>query len=378
MLHKNRLILLVLFGLLGSIHLYGADKCKEVKDDKDYVIPETIAEAMNQAGLKRVDVTNTFRKVSKAETGGCWDRVVGNFDNQTTSAGALQWNFGTGSLQLRLKEFKSKNKKNFKQIRNRLLPKFGETLFSKDCLKYSKIYKCKDKFLLPEDPKQSELRPEFKKEMKALFGSKEMIEIQLNEMFEMTVPAIELAKTLLRSKTLSSRSFHWAYDVKTQQGGIRDLEAFMKNTDEVVNKTDTKAKRDMAVKAILLWYAGLSLSAHQQGVCGDWRYNVRVWSTMVRNGQITTIAKTEKYRRVIDETYRLFIMSWLRSRYARTDFGRYQSDAFTRRATAALGVGSVHTFTFDESNFDDKCDQPKDGYQPNEKAYKEVLKLLDF
>ena len=70
-------------------------------------------------------------------------------------------------------------------------------------------------------------------------------------------------------------------------------------------------------------------SIDQDGVARDWAWNVAQWRCMIDAGRIDP------------EQYELLNLTFLRSRTAVGNSGRWQALTFSRRAKIVLGVGSV-------------------------------------
>src|SRR5687768_16529294 len=64
------------------------------------------AAQLAQIGLDRAAIFDRMAETSIPETMGCWAMPVGNFDGQLISVGMSQWNYGTGSLQPLLEQWR--------------------------------------------------------------------------------------------------------------------------------------------------------------------------------------------------------------------------------------------------------------------------------
>ena len=69
-------------------------------------IDTAAAEQLAQIGLDRAAIFSLMAETSIPETMGCWAMPVGNFDSQLISVGMSQWNYGTGSLQPVLEQWR--------------------------------------------------------------------------------------------------------------------------------------------------------------------------------------------------------------------------------------------------------------------------------
>ena len=89
------------------------------------------------------------------------------------------------------------------------------------------------------------------------------------------------------------------------------------------------AERPARLKAMLAWYKGLSEALDQDGVSRDYQWNVDQWTCLIDTGRID------------DEQVELLHLTFLRSRTATGNSGRWQALTFSRRAKIILGTGSV-------------------------------------
>ena len=72
-------------------------------------------------------------ETSIPETMGCWAMPVGNFDSQLISVGMSQWNYGTGSLQPVLTQWRESfgSRRRFREALAALAPDlWGAALFA--------------------------------------------------------------------------------------------------------------------------------------------------------------------------------------------------------------------------------------------------------
>lgn len=90
-----------------------------------------------------------------------------------------------------------------------------------------------------------------------------------------------------------------------------------------------EAERWPRLRAIFAWYEALARTIDQDGIGRDYAWNVEQWSCMIDRGQIDP------------EQYELLHLTFLRSRTATGNSGRWQALTFSRRAKIILGVGSV-------------------------------------
>ena len=123
------------------------------------------------------------------------------------------------------------------------------------------------------------------------------------------------------------RRVRWAIDTRVQQKTLPG--------DEDVARLRAKIaalpapERAERLRAILDWYRGLSRSVDQDGIARDWAWNVAEWGCLIDRGRID------------DEQHELLNLTFLRSRTATGNAGRWQALTFSRRAKIVLGTGSV-------------------------------------
>ena len=297
-----------------------------------------------KASLTKNDLLETLHAVTDVETKGCWAGITKNIDGQVLSAGVFQWNYGQGSIQPILGEFKSRFERHeFKDILINHMPKHGRDVFSAKCLALKpkkEAHPCEILLLDKSDPKGKELAPEIQAEFTKIFESNIMVEVQMDEVIRKMDRTLRNAQKLFASKQVTKTQFYWLLDLAVQQGGISNLDKFAADAKRAVEfgASKDKAHRDMTVKGILAWYAGLAFSPDQDGIQCDWKYNLEKWRLLLDGERLT------------DEKYQLLIMTWLRSRTAAGQSGRWQALAFQRRAKIALGVGSVGSSSVHKDN----------------------------
>ncbi|MES2096889.1 MAG: hypothetical protein V4459_09015 [Pseudomonadota bacterium] len=83
------------------------------------------------------------------------------------------------------------------------------------------------------------------------------------------------------------------------------------------------------MKAIIDWYGALARTIDQDGISRDAPWNVAAWTCLIDNDRIDA------------EQYEMLHLTFLRSRTAIGNSGRWQALTFERRAKIILGVGSV-------------------------------------
>jgi hypothetical protein len=100
-----------------------------------------------------------------------------------------------------------------------------------------------------------------------------------------------------------------------------------------VKPEDRSEKLDRLVQ----WYEALSNAIDQDGTKYDWKWNIEKWRQKITDG-------------LTDEQIDLLNLSFLRSRSAVGESGRWQALTFQRRATIVLGIGSISGHRFETSN----------------------------
>lgn len=303
-----------------------AATCRRVGDAPFIRIAPEDAARLAEIGLDRAAIFERMRETSVPETMGCWAMPAGNFDSQLVSVGMSQWNFGTGSLQPVLVAWRKALRGEFRRARRVLAPVYGKLLFSRDCLAVPVREKCRAGILAAEDA-QGRLGPVLQRELTAIFESDAMLQVQTDAY----VALLELVRgDLLRvfpAGSMTMRKVRWAIDTRVQQGFLPADEDVARLRGKLAAMPE--AERWDRLRAILGWYRGLSESIDQDGVRRDYAWNLEQWSCMIDKGRIDA------------EQYELLSLTFLRSRTAVGNSGRWQALTFSRRAKIILGIGSV-------------------------------------
>ncbi|WP_153768288.1 hypothetical protein [Labrenzia sp. CE80] len=310
-------------------------ECRKVSDNGKIKISKNNLKALEKLNLKREDAFGILYKVSLHETEGCWAGPTGNFDDQIISVGAMQWNYGKGSLQPLMRRFRSAWGNQFISVRNLLLPNHGKLLFSEGCLRIKGgiTKECKKKLLKLQS--DNVLEKELLDELTNLFEADAMLQIQMDKALTIITSTLPSLKAAFPSQTAPTpRQVHWAIDTHIQRGRVFDSAGITEPSDfeRVRAKLDnlTEAQTKNALLGIVKWYAGHCGAIDQAGVRYDCAHNVRTWNNMIDNNEIDK------------EQIELLHFAYLKERTANGKAGLYQSDAFQRRATIILGAGSVH------------------------------------
>jgi hypothetical protein len=290
-----------------------AAACRVVGDAPFLAIDPASAERLAAIGLTRAAIFAQMHETSIPETSGCWADPTGNFDGQLVSVGMSQWNFGTGSLQPLLKAWK-RGTRHFGRARKTLMPVYGKTIFSRDCLAMPVREKCRDRILAAHGA-DGKLNPVLRGELQALFESDGMLQVQLDAYLVLLEGVRQDLLRVFPGQSIGLRKVRWAVDTKVQQGGFP------------LDEDLARLRRKLA--AIFQWYGALARSIDQDGVQRDWAWNLARWDCMLDSGRIDP------------EQYEMLHLTFLRSRTAIGNSGRWQALTFERRAKIILGVGSV-------------------------------------
>ncbi len=301
--------------------------CREVGDAPFLRIDPAAAARLAQIGLDRAEIFARMRGTSIPETMGCWAMPVGNFDSQLISVGMSQWNYGTGSLQPLLVAWRQSfgSRRRYKRALKALAPTYGRLLFSKHCLKVPVRDRCRDGILAAHEG--GRINPVLQAELTALFESDAMLQVQTDAYLTLLEEVRGEVLRLFPALPITPRKVRWAIDTRVQQKSFpKDEDVARVRAKLAVMGADERRGR---LHAMLDWYRGLAQSADQDGVAKDWAWNVAEWGCLIDSGQVD------------DEQLDLLHLTFLRSRTATGNAGRWQALTFSRRAKIVLGVGSV-------------------------------------
>lgn len=299
--------------------------CRQVGDAPGLVVDADSTARLGAIGLDRAAIFAQMHETSIPETSGCWADPTGNFDGQLVSVGMSQWNFGTGSLQPLLKAWK-RGERHFGRTRKALMPVYGKTIFSRDCLAVPVKDKCREKILAAHGA-DGKLNPVLRGELTALFESDAMLQVQLDTYLVLLEGVRQDLLRVFPGETITPRKVRWAVDTKVQQGGF-PLDADLARLRGKLAAMPEGERWDR-LAAIFAWYGALARSIDQDGVQRDWAWNMDRWGCMLDK------------RRIDAEQYEMLHLTFLRSRTAIGNSGRWQALTFERRAKIILGVGSV-------------------------------------
>jgi hypothetical protein len=286
------------------------------------------AAQLAEIGLDRAAIFDRMAETSIPETMGCWAMPVGNFDGQLISVGMSQWNYGTGSLQPVLDRWRHSfgSRRRFRRALATLAPTYGALLFSRDCLAVPVRARCRDRILAAHDP-QGRLQPAMIAELTAISESDAMLQVQADAYVEQLLFVRAELLRVFPAGPITMRKVRWAIDTIVQQTRLPPDEDIARLRARLAAMPPTE--RWPRLRAIFAWYAALAGTIDQDGIARDYAWNVEQWSCMIDRGLIDP------------EQYELLHLTFLRSRTAIGNSGRWQALTFSRRGKIVLGVGSV-------------------------------------
>lgn len=286
------------------------------------------AAKLAEIGVDRPMIFASMIETSVPETGGCWAAPAGNFDGQLISVGMSQWNYGTSSLQPLMKSWKSRfaTHANFLTARNALAPAYGELLFSDGCLAVPVSSACRTGLLAAQDA-TGKLNPVITGELTAVFETDLMLQVQTDTFVKLLRSVQTDLVRVFPAGGITARKIKWALDTKVQQGGFPSDADLLRVRQKLAAMP--VGERGSRLKAIIAWYDALGKTIDQDGIKYDLAWNADRWGCLVDAG------------RVDEEQYELLHLTYLRSRVATGNSGRWQALTFQRRAKIILGVGSI-------------------------------------
>lgn len=227
---------------------------------------------------QKLSVFDVCLKITSAFEGAGFGTVTGNFDGMGMSAGIMQWNIGTGSLQAYILNHINPMAYQFPEDITPLikLPKAEALLWFKDiCLDAS-----------------GKLKPDWLAAWRNMLVRPEVINLQKNACGKYFHQAREIAGKLGFSQS-NLRAMAWAYDVAVQSWSLK------------IDKPE--AHREQAQNILTLYGAD----------------NMMLWQA----------------QQISDEQVVLVIATHLRALKCRPE---YRADFFIRKCTIAVGIGIVH------------------------------------
>ncbi len=318
----------------------GQAACLAVNDDAAIELSETQNQILSEISFNRSDLFQSLQATSEYETSGCWAAPVGNFDAQTLSVGILQWNYGQNSVQGLMNAYRATfaTPEAFTAEVSTLMPQFGQVVFGEDCLAVPLTATCKEKILAVHD-EQGKLGTAIAGEYEALFNSPAMRQVQVTSFITfLSGLTPKLLQTFGQVPTrLQTR---WGVDLAIQQGYVKytdpvtvaEQSAFLNPVDVInirrITSTLTPVQRRHRMISAIRWYSGLCGGVYQGVVAEQCNYNIKHWCAVAVHG-------------VTDEQFDLFTLTAVRSRIATGQSGRWQANAFARRAKIVLATGQV-------------------------------------
>lgn len=302
--------------------------CRRVEDVPTLTIAPDAAARMAQIGLDRAGIFARMQETSGPETMGCWALPAANFDSQLISVGMAQWNYGTGSLQPLLARWKAGfgGRGRYKRARRALAPVYGKLLFSRDCMAVPVREKCRAGILAAQGA-GGRNNAVLHAELTALFEDDRMLQVQLDTYLQLLdLVRLDLQR-VFPAGPWSLRKVRWALDTRVQQGGLPGDEDVARLRRKLAAVPESE--RWLPLRAIIDWYGALARTIDQDGIARDAAWNVAQWNCLIDGWRIDP------------EQYELLSLTFLRSRTAIGDSGRWQALTFERRARIILGVGSV-------------------------------------
>jgi len=286
------------------------------------------AAMLAEIGLDRAAIFDRMAETSIPETMGCWAMPTGNFDSQLISVGMSQWNYGTGSLQPVLKRWRSgfRSRRDFRRTLKALAPTYGKLLFSKHCLAVPVRDRCRAGILAAHGP-DGNLNPVLRDELTAIFESDPMLQVQADAYLDLLLEVRDELKRVFPDGPVTMRKVRWAIDTRVQQKGLPPSEDVARLRRKLAAMPETE--RWPRLRAIFAWYKAIAETVDQDGIVRDYAWNFEQWQCLLDRGQIDP------------EQYELLNLTFLKSRTATGNSGRWQALTFSRRAKIILGVGSV-------------------------------------
>jgi hypothetical protein len=333
-----RILLASFFAFL--VPTLGHAGCEPVVDDPAIMISDAQLASLSEFSFTRADLFSALQATAEFETNGCWAAPVGNFDAQTLSVGVLQWNYGQSSLQALMTSYREsfESPDAFSAAVSTLMPQFGGLAFSEPCLATPFNIACKERFLAAQDPK-GKLGPIIEGEYEALFNATSMRQVQTNA-FIAFLDTMKPKLQLMFGPTPTRLQTRWGIDLAIQQGFVKYIDpisgleqsAYLNPNDAAsirrIADTLTPLQRRNRMMSGLRWYSGLCGGIYQGVVAEQCNYNIKHWCAVVLKG-------------VSDEQFNLFNLTFVRSRIATGQSGRWQANAFARRTKIVLGTGQV-------------------------------------
>jgi hypothetical protein len=164
-------------------------------------------------------------------------------------------------------------------------------------------------------------------ELTAVFESDAMLQVQTDAYVALLLDVRADLLRVFAGQPITMRKVRWAVDTKVQQGFFPADEDLARLRAKLAAMPE--AERWERLRAVFDWYEALARSVDQDGVGRDYAWNVAQWRCMIDK------------RRIDPEQYEMLHLTFLRSRTAVGNSGRWQALTFSRRGKIVLGIGSV-------------------------------------
>lgn len=185
---------------------------------------------------------------------------------------------------------------------------------------------CRAAILAAHGP-DGKLNPVIIAELTALFESDAMLQVQLDQYLALLEEVRGELQRVFPNGPITPRKVRWAIDTRVQQKALPPSEDVARLRAKLAAMP--AAERWPRLDAIFSWYEALARTIDQDGIGRDYAWNVEQWRCLMRTDRID------------DEQYELLNITFLRSRTAIGNSGRWQALTFSRRAKIILDVGSV-------------------------------------
>jgi hypothetical protein len=341
MVKRQTLAIAAIFLLLPA---FGCEaKCLSTKGiDPDIQFRADVKTMLASHGLTTDDIFRAMHETSAFETNGCWGGAS-NPDGQLLSVGIMQWNLGKMSLQSMLRDYVAHFKyDSYRDVyTKKLMQNYGESFF-KNCLSDAVTSACKDLIFVRwkdiDEDENPKLKPDFAAELDQLFNDPVMRQIQMDEYTKDFTAAVDDFKALYHNNKPAYWQEAWAIDIRTQLGH----RVLTDNAIKVITNAAKKHPSD-AFTYLITWYTGKCIDPTQHKNPLDCDRNEKIWPQ-------------QKTRLIGSDIERLITLGYTMRLAETTDIvkdksdknlikdgsGEWILDAFTRKATIAMGVGSVH------------------------------------
>ena len=237
--------------------------------------------------------------------GNPWAGVSNDFDHMGISCGILQWNIGQGSLQPLVKQCGSATVLNY-------MPTFGNELWT--ACHSSKVQGLQ---IVRNWQPNGNLKPPVLKELRALFGSPEMIEQQIAVATQVGKTSMQLASKWaneLRGGDPTLKEFCLFFDFVTQNGGMKQV--WLDDAKAFISQNGRSQVDDVICNWILNRPADV---AHLP----DGKKNAAMWKNNIADSDV--------------ELFTLTYLRCLKSQHT------YQVVALNRKGTIVLTRGWVNS-----------------------------------